>query len=248
MKKMLSFVLVIALVLVTSVPVNATEIKSSVEQLAYMDLEQASTEIQAKILEARREIIFSHSWVADGLQGAVYDRYGNVVEELPHFSEIFPSDWEIPVFTTSENNASHSNNSTKSIQAVNEEEFMDFIFSDTLELRVPTTGHNSPAFTSFETTYWHNHYYLSMNYVYTRALDRVANTNCANNFNVGYTNADTGESLGWMTNIESYDAFGITPPANTEIEVRASMYSDDPDISSGDWEVEVSAFCEILNG
>lgn len=84
MKKMLSFVLVLALVLVTSVPVNAAEIKSSVEQLAYMDLEQASTEIQAKILEARREIIFSHSWVADGLQGAVYDRYGNVVEEQCH--------------------------------------------------------------------------------------------------------------------------------------------------------------------
>lgn len=70
---------------------------------------------------------------------------------------------------------------------------------------------------------------------------------CLLDNNVGYSNAKTGASLGWKTNIESWDTFGITPPANTKVAVRASMYSDNPEVESGNWDIDVFAFCEILN-
>ena len=67
-----------------------------------MNLDQASEAMQEKILQAREEIIFSKSWVADGLQGFVYDKDGNVIEEVPQFSEIFPADWDMPTFDVQE--------------------------------------------------------------------------------------------------------------------------------------------------
>lgn len=84
-------------------------------------------------------------------------------------------------------------------------------------------------------------------YVYTRGYDRDSSSWYKNYYNVGYSNAKTGASLGWKTNIESWDTFGITPPANTKVAVRASMYSDNPEVESGNWDIDVFAFCEILN-
>lgn len=77
--------------------------------------------------------------------------------------------------------------------------------------------------------------------------DRDSSSWYKNYYNVGYSNAKTGASLGWKTNIESWDTFGITPPANTKVAVRASMYSDNPEVESGNWDIDVFAFCEILN-
>lgn len=63
------------------------------KKIAYQDLEGASEEMQAKILEARKLIINSTSWVADGHNG------GTLVDgkpvPLPHFSELFPG-WDMP--------------------------------------------------------------------------------------------------------------------------------------------------------
>ena len=58
-------------------------------------LKTASKEEQAKILEARKLIINSTSWVADGFNANTIDADGNRVP-LPHFSELFPG-WEMPV-------------------------------------------------------------------------------------------------------------------------------------------------------
>lgn len=79
------------------------------------------------------------------------------------------------------------------------------------------------------------------------SYDRDSSSWYKNYYNVGYSNAKTGASLGWKTNIESWDTFGITPPANTKVAVRASMYSDNPEVESGNWDIDVFAFCEILN-
>lgn len=66
------------------------------DYFAYMDLESADASLKPVILEARRRIIFSSSWVADEIDGWVTNPDGTVEEVVPHFSEIFPSDWELP--------------------------------------------------------------------------------------------------------------------------------------------------------
>lgn len=64
------------------------------KKIAYQDLSTASKEMQAKILEARKLIINSTSWVADGFDACVTDKDGKQVP-VPHFSELFPG-WEMP--------------------------------------------------------------------------------------------------------------------------------------------------------
>jgi len=64
---------------------------------AYMDLETADESLKAKILEARNKIILSESWAADGIYAYVSDPDGNIVNVLPQFSELFPSDWDVPI-------------------------------------------------------------------------------------------------------------------------------------------------------
>jgi hypothetical protein len=64
---------------------------------AYMDLEAAPPHLRETILEARRVIIYSQGWVADGYEGFVIDvENGAVLKELPQFSALFPAGWDIP--------------------------------------------------------------------------------------------------------------------------------------------------------
>lgn len=65
-------------------------------QYAYLDLESASSEMKEKILSAREIIIYSSDgWCADGFSGTVTYADGTV-ERVPNFSELFPSDWDLP--------------------------------------------------------------------------------------------------------------------------------------------------------
>ncbi len=75
--------------------VSAERELDEAKKIAYRDLKTASKEEQAKILEARKLIINSSSWVADGFNANTIDADGNRVP-LPHFSELFPG-WEMPV-------------------------------------------------------------------------------------------------------------------------------------------------------
>ena len=70
--------------------------ENGLEYYAYMILADAPEELESVILEARYRIIHETSWVADDLQGWVTDPYGNIVEYVPKFHDIFPEDWEIP--------------------------------------------------------------------------------------------------------------------------------------------------------
>ena len=63
-------------------------------KIAYQDLDSASEEMRAKILEARALIINNTAWVADGYTASQVDPDGNEVS-LPHFSELFPG-WDLP--------------------------------------------------------------------------------------------------------------------------------------------------------
>lgn len=67
---------------------------NEVEYYAYMELSGADDILKEKILQARKIIISNTSWVADEINGCVTDRSGNVIRQLPHFHDIFPSSWE----------------------------------------------------------------------------------------------------------------------------------------------------------
>ena len=76
------------------VPAEREKKLAEAKKIAYRDLKTASKEEQAKILEARKLIINSTSWVADGYNAYTTDADGKRVP-VPHFSELFPG-WEIP--------------------------------------------------------------------------------------------------------------------------------------------------------
>lgn len=82
MKRFFSAILAFAMVMSLGIPAFAAEEREMALELAYMDLDQASAETQEKIIKAREDIIFSQSWVADGVQGFVYDENGNIIREL----------------------------------------------------------------------------------------------------------------------------------------------------------------------
>lgn len=67
---------------------------------AYMTIAEAEPNLIPVILEARRQIIYqgSSGWVDDSVDGCIKNESGEVIEILPHFHEVFPSDWEIPWF------------------------------------------------------------------------------------------------------------------------------------------------------
>lgn len=65
----------------------------------YMNLDEPKSEIKSVIQEARNRIIFNTSWVADEINGRIRDEDGNIIEIIPHFSNLVPSDWEIPTIS-----------------------------------------------------------------------------------------------------------------------------------------------------
>ena len=74
------------------------DISSEIRFLAYMNIEDVSPEMQDRILEARREIIYkAGSWYVD--DGSIYVVWGNDDTrewgEIPRFSELFPG-WDPP--------------------------------------------------------------------------------------------------------------------------------------------------------
>ncbi len=70
--------------------------REEAESLAYLDLDSAADEMKDRILEARRILIFSTSWVADGFSGSIQNiKTGEIIRTLPTFSELFPG-WDMP--------------------------------------------------------------------------------------------------------------------------------------------------------
>lgn len=79
---------------------NLLQKEDDIQQYAYMDFESADESLRKVILAARRKIIFRQGWVADEIDGYIFDKNGNLIEELPHFSDLFPEDWDVPVTPT----------------------------------------------------------------------------------------------------------------------------------------------------
>lgn len=254
MKKSISAVLSIALILsMTCYPASASstcsnspesqEIYSS-RAIAYMNLDQASEEMQAQIIEAREEIIYSQAWVADGLQGYVLNADGDIIEEVPQFSDLFPADWDMPSINNDEEQLSEIYPTNASRQP---DDIMYF-YNGTLTLSLPPENSNSPAFCTFSTTGWAGYTHYNITRVTTSATSQVDSFG-PYTYNVGYTNAATGQSLGWKPKISSNDIFSVSTPSNIRVSVRASMNrSPNSSTTSGDWYVQVYGDMDILNG
>ena len=98
-RNLLAALLVISLCICLPVQVSAmgapVELTAeNVSHYAYMDLDVAPGELRGTILEAREQIIFAHSWVAEG-EGWIEQPDGTI-EVLPQFYDLFPEDWDVP--------------------------------------------------------------------------------------------------------------------------------------------------------
>lgn len=77
--------------------------KNNLEYYAYMDIHGVEEHLIPVVLEARTQLINAKSWVDDELDGWIEDQYGNVIEIVPQFHDLFPEDWEIPCFPPEHN-------------------------------------------------------------------------------------------------------------------------------------------------
>lgn len=68
-----------------------------IQYYAYLNYDEAEEELKPVILTARLQIIYQHSWVADGIKGRVFNKDGTLEYEVPEFHDLFPADWDEPV-------------------------------------------------------------------------------------------------------------------------------------------------------
>lgn len=223
MKKAIAMILGVIMVAGLSVPAMAANEKRIGQAIAYERIDENTAELRkTEILAAREAIVYSESWVADGVYGEILDRDGNIKEILPQFSDIFPEDWDIPV-----------EKSSYSVLSSSDPEFdITTYFNESVWLSKPTNQNTSP-FCSFVTTgFAGTPYEYVVETVYASGVYR--NPSETAYYNLGYSNATTGVSLGYAANLENGESFTIDPPENITIGVRAS--SND---YIGDWWMRV---------
>lgn len=228
MKKTLSVFLTIAILFSVSVPAMAAGTNldlqtETAQHYAYMDLALADAETQAKIIESRNSIIYSTSWVADGVDGYIKDEDGNIIETLPHFSEVFPSDWEVPeVISTSVSQSLGNSNPVTPYALSNSFNGIVTFY------RPPTSGLPAPFHTlttiGFEGTPYE--YYIE-------SINTVA-YNTYGTYNLEYVNVDTNRSLGYKSGMASGNYFEITAPIDATVSIHGSTNN-----AVGEWSVMV---------
>lgn len=240
MKKLVTLALACIMATILCVPsLAAYNEDAKMTEIAYMDIDQASEEIQPKILEAREKIIMSQSWVVDGAKGYVYDKDGNVIEEVPQFHDLFPADWEVPVVTA------QKEVKTATPQVARDYTDIMVFFHDTLYLEEAPSSSNTPSFTSVDTSFKRGYEQYDLTSIYTEAYCHIGEGGTFT-YNVGYTDADTGKSLGLKTRMQSgqYFSMSVSSSEVDEIAVRASMNSS-TSTKEGPWEVFVRGFVDI---
>lgn len=75
--------------------------EDKLQYYAHLDYETAGKDIRRVILVARNQIIYRVPWCDDNVNSCVIGADGNVKETLPHFHELFPLDWEVPIHPVS---------------------------------------------------------------------------------------------------------------------------------------------------
>lgn len=187
-------------------------------ELAYSDLEQADEETKAEILQARRQIIYSYDWCADG--GLMVVRNGNEFTIPPLFSELFP-DWDVPVeepdTCLADTNDEIAPQDDASISS-------DTIYIFNSGYYIPANNPNKIAPNFFTTD--------TIKGSFINAFSTWASTIPANmaHYNIGFTDPSTNTSLGSARNRPAGADGAITYYANpyklSRISTRASTNSN----------------------
>lgn len=222
MKKALSVFLAIAVLICSSVITFASNSVNAREpdlELAYLDYDSATPEMKEKILAARNQIIFSTSWVADGYSASIGNvKTGEIIRVLPSFSELFPG-WDIPVLAVPDVADNALPDESQSIM----NPIIDPIDPDDW-VGLTTTYYYLPAATNVPT----NPFFSS--YINSYTMGRVVRTyatslTASETINIGYSNATTGVSLGYATELYPYDELRLYNAGGINLAVRASTYS-----------------------
>lgn len=223
MKKVLAFLLACSVFCSISVPAFARSgHMNTVEEYAYMDLESAPKSLQQQILAARNDIIFNTSWIADDLDAYVTDAKGNIIEEVPHFSEVFPSDWEVPVLPVT-----HQNNTSTAPLADDEIDQTTHMVT----LTYPSEDYVTPPFTSVATLGFPGtsaEYHIR--WITTTGVYTVMGHDAT--YNLAYTDADTGKVLGSELRLDS-TGLTVSFPYDTSHE-RVNIHASTFD-APGEW-------------
>jgi len=218
MKKIMSLFFVLVLLFTFSASVVATNNPANAEYYAYMDITTASATEAAAILEARNEIIYSQTWVSDDASGYITNTDGSI-ETVPTFHELFPDDWAIPEVEKSEIEDANTLGMARTT---------NIICNKLVNVTYPSSTTTTDPFVSFSRSA-SNYYYSEVTTVGYRSSGYC---------NIGYSNATTGNSIGWASNLASGESFTIEIPTTvSKVAVRASTYYAS---GVGNWNMVVS--------
>ena len=202
---------------------------------ANMDLETADTYTQELIQSARNAIIYSESWVANGISGRIKDSEGNTIFELPTFSEIFPADWDMPAINTCAATSSLDISTQLSDSSAPKAggDNWQIIYQGVIRLQNPSETQNTAPFKTISTTAFEGTPY---EYSYKSVITSGSCSGYVGTYNIGYSNAITGKSLGFAVNLTENQYFEIDPPKYIRLAIRASTY----DNRSLEWDMEIA--------
>lgn len=241
-KKLLCMLIVCAMAFVTCFPAaadnNVGAVPASVRALAYSDLDSADSATQQKILAAREQIIFSQSWVVEG-RAYVTDSEGNIISESPHFYDIFPDDWDVPVMDVV--GISQHAVPTKIVQR---DAAVHPLVDGNYPVPMASDIVDAGVVEEFNTSFRHGTYGEV-----TSTYDRIDATGYmwapqSWTLNIGYTDMDTGRSLAYRVNLVHQENYTYeNPPSNTEVGVRLSTYDH-----STSWHVVIYGYSDGMVG
>lgn len=173
--------------------------RMSTEQIAYLDIDWATPDVQEAILEARDEIIHGdQAWTVDGAISMFNPETGET-EKLPEFSELFPG-WDVPAVEVSASRAALQERLLAAGAA--RTDFIDENYDVFL-----TLGSSYAASKSFATVVGSG-YDLAC-YGFTGPVN--------GRFNLGFSTG--GKELGWVPNRT------LNPPAEGEKDTRGAKIS-----------------------
>lgn len=177
------------------------------EAYAYLDYDSASDELKDKILTARCGIVYSNNarWTVNG-QASILNADGTTTE-LPEFSSIYPSDWNLA-----------------DISAKYQE-----LTSAAVTAAAPASLMNGAAFSGMVTVPLNAATQASPFYYFTGSGSRVrayaATLPTGYTINLGIKNMNTNLDVGWAGNLTRYQALTSPTTNGTSYSVRCSSYS-----------------------
>lgn len=223
MKKITSLCLALAMLITLCVPASASSVHSQVqteelkrlEKIAYLDVDTASPEKRQEILNARSVVVYTKDWVADGITGWVEDiTTGEVIRYVPSFSEVFPG-WDIPKAEISEKVTDFITIDGFPSQQANR--LSDWKYMNSYRTYLEKAS-DTEAATPFVFVVNENY---KMMYLKSYAEELTSSKTC----NIGFSDFDTFESLGYKLDLGPKEAFAISTSGRAHIYVRASTNS-----------------------